>query len=154
MFAQIEEQLQNRPPRTVPSTGIKRSPPPQTLSELVHDNIIRVAYEDQNEGSYKEALKQARAGFGKGHWVFRKILRAVETAYLIELHNFDNTPTPKVHFLHRKVLDIVNSEHVGGLKLEGIVEFFDDICPCGNVHKSDNVRKLMKRWARRRQPNS
>src|SRR6266481_4528785 len=96
MFAQIEEQLQNRPPKGVQSTGIKRSPPPQTLSDLVGDNIIRFAYEDQNEGSYKEALKHARAGFGKGHRVFRKILRAIETAYLIELYNFDHAPTPRV----------------------------------------------------------
>jgi len=66
-------------------------------------------------------------------------------AYVIIYYGLDSAPRPRVHFLHRELLDIVESEHLRDLSLEGIVEFLDDICPCGKKHKPDAVRKLRKR---------
>jgi hypothetical protein len=144
-FVQIEEQLEGQ---SNVGKGIKLpppSPPPQTFCELVDDEIIGAVYEEQNEGTYKGALKQAAAEHGEGTSAWRKILRAVDGAYAVSYYGLEHAPKPRVHFLHRNLLAIVDSEHLRGLTLDGIVEFFDDVCPCGKKHQPDALRKLRKR---------
>jgi hypothetical protein len=75
----------------------------------------------------------------------RKITRALDLAYLIIYQGIEQAPKPRVHFLHRSLLDIADSAHLRDLTPEGIVEFFDDVCPCGVKHRQDAIRKLRKR---------
>ena len=63
------------------------------------------AYEDQNEGSYEDALIEARGGFGAGYRAMRKITRALDLAYLIIYQGIEQAPKPRVHFLHRSLLE-------------------------------------------------
>lgn len=128
---------------------LRRSRPPKHFSELVNDGIIKAVYEDQNVGSYEDALKLAVSGDESSHFTFRKILNAVEPAYLIAHFGDDFAPKPRVHFLHRNLLEIVDLLHLSDLTHEGIVEFLDDLCPCGKRHTADAIRKLRKRTARR-----
>lgn len=154
LFYQIEEQLKNKP---VVRMGIKLPPPPpppQSLSELVDDEIIGSVYEDQNEGSYKDALKQAAAAYGEGTSAWRKILRAVDGAYATRHYGIEHAPKPRVHFLHRNLLEITNLATMSDFTNEGIAEFLDDICPCGKKHTPEAIRKLRKRWADRARTNS
>lgn len=147
-FLQIEEMLENKP---VVRTGIIKvlpPPAPERLSDLVNDSTIASVYEDQNEGSYKDALKQAAAGFGKGASAWRKILRAADGAYGTNYYGLEHAPRPRVHFLHRNLLEIANCAKLSDLTNAGIAEFLDDVCPCGKQHTSDAVRKVRKRWAR------
>ncbi|SRR5713101_846731 len=148
LFAQIEEQLQNHPKIRKSIKLPPPSPPPQSLTELVDEKIIGVVYEDQNDGSYKDALKQAARAHGAGTSAWRKILRAIDGAYAIDYYGVEFAPKPRVHFLHRNLLTLADSEHLRGLTLEGILDFFEDMCPCGKTHKSDAVRKLMERRAK------
>ena len=147
-FVQIDERLKNK---TIARKGIKAPPPPpppKKLSDLVDDATIRAAYEDQNEGSYENALVQARGGFGAGYRALRKIIRALDLAYLIIYQGIEQAPKPRVHFLHRSLLELVDSLQLRHLTHEGIVEFFDDVCPCGVKHRTDAIRKLRKRRER------
>ena len=149
LFVQIEERLEDKP---VVRTGIKLprpSPPPQSLSELVDDKTIGGIYEEQNEGSYKDALKQAAAGYGEGTSAWRKILRAVDGAYANNFYGIEHAPKPKVHFLHRNLLEIASLAQLSDLTHEGIAEFLDDLCPCGKTHKPDAIRKLRVRQTAR-----
>jgi len=129
---------------------LRRSSPPTRFSELVDDGIIRSVFEDQNVGSYSDALRCAASGDKSAHRAFRKILKAVEPAYLIAHFGDEFAPRPRVHFLHRNLLDIGDLVQLSDLTPEGIVEFLDDLCPCGRRHKPDAVRKLRKRAAVRR----
>lgn len=150
LFVQTKEDLENRP---LARSGAKlppASPPPQRLSDLLDERTIKAVYENHNEGIYEDALKKAAKGYGEGRSAWRKLARAIDTAYLISHCGIDFAPRPRVHFLHRELLEITNSEHLRDLSLEGIVEFFDDVCPCGREHKTDAIRKLRKRAARRR----
>jgi len=145
LFIQIDEQLRNAP---VARTGVKiprPPPPPEKLSDLLQECTIKAAYEDQNEGSYDDALKHAAKGYDEGYSAWRKIMRALDLAYIITHFGIDFAPKPRVHFLHRKLLEVADSEHLCDLNLEGIVEFFDDVCPCGKKHQPDAIRKLRKR---------
>jgi hypothetical protein len=117
-------------------------PPPECFSELIDDKTVRAVYEDQNVGSYKNALELAAKRDGS---VFRKILNAVNTAYMIEYYGIELAPKPRVHFLHRNLLEIADLGQLSDLTHEGIAEFLDDLCPCGKTHKSDAIRKLRKR---------
>lgn len=149
LFVQIDEQLKNKP---VVRRGIKLPtppPPPQKLSDLVPERAIKAAYEDHNEGSYEDALRRAATGEDEGYAALRKIVRALDVAYVFRFHGFEFAPMPRVHFLHRKLLEIADAEPLRDLTLEGIVEFFDDVCPCGKKHKADAIRKLRNRRARR-----
>ena len=149
LFVQLEDQVENKP---VQRTSVKRSAPPQPpqkLADLLYEDTIRSAYEDQNGGGYEDALKQAAKGYDEGYAAWRKILRALNASYMIRYYGIDFAPKPRVHFLHRRLLEIVDSKHLRGLNLEGIMEFFDDVCPCGNKHQADALRKLRKRWSRR-----
>jgi hypothetical protein len=147
LFVQIEEELKNEPDVR---SGIKVASalrPPRNLSDLIAERTIKGAFEDHNENSYEDALKLAARGQGEGYAAWRKIRRALDVAYVILYYGVDFAPKPKVHFLHRKLLEIAESEHLRGLNLEGIVEFFDDVCPCGKNHQADALRKLRKRIA-------
>jgi hypothetical protein len=144
LFVQVEEELKNEPTK---AAGIKVRPPriPEKLSELIAEPTIKGAYEDHNEGSYEDALKLAAMGYDEGYAAWRKITRALDVAYLTIHYGVDAAPMPRVHFLHRKLFEFAESEHLKGLNLEGLVEFFDDICPCGKTHKTDALRKLKAR---------
>jgi hypothetical protein len=148
LFVQIEELLKSESGMQTVKKPLPAPRVPQRLSDLVKERTIKAAYEDHNEGSYENALRQAAQGYDEGHSAWRKIMRAVDVAYLISHYGIESAPKPKVQFLHRKLLEIVESEHLGGMKLGAIVEFFDDVCPCRKNHKPDAIRKLTKRWAK------
>jgi hypothetical protein len=152
LFVQLEEELKNKPKETA---GLKVRTPriPEKLSDLIAEPTIKGAYEDHNEGSYEDALKLAARGYDEGYEAWRKIRRALDVAYMILHYSIDSAPMPRVHFLHRKLFEFTESEHLNGLKLEGIVEFFDDICPCGKIHKADALRKLKRRISKSAPPN-
>jgi hypothetical protein len=148
-FAQIEERLRGQ---SAIRHGAKLRLPsrsPQSLGELLNEKTIKAVYEEQNQGTYKDALRQAAAGFKEGLSAWRKILRAAEGAYAIEYYAIELAPKPKVQFLHRNLLLLLAaaSEDLRDFPLTdpGIAEFFDDVCPCGKGHKPDAVRKLRKR---------
>jgi hypothetical protein len=129
---------------------LRRSRPPRRFSELVDEGVIKAVYEDQNAGSYNDALKCAASADKSAHRTFRKILNAVEPAYLISHFGDDFAPKPRVHFLHRNLLELAESLLLSDLRHEGIVEFLDDLCPCRKRHTADAIRKLRKRAVGRR----
>jgi hypothetical protein len=125
------------------TSGIVLAPPPRCFSELVNDRPIKVIYEDQNADRYEDALKRAARG---DHKTFRKILKAVHHAYRENKEGVWAVPMPRTNFLHRNLIEIARiSGLVDDLKDEGMVEFIDDMCPCGNVHQLDAIRKLIER---------
>ncbi len=131
---------------------VPRFRPPRRFSDLVDDRTLKALYEEQNSGSYFEALKCAASADKSAHFVFHKILKLVEPAYVIGHFGDGLAPKPRVHFLHRNLLEIADLIHLSVLTHKGIIEFLDDLCPCGKVHRTDAIRKLRKRFPRRR-PN-
>jgi hypothetical protein len=148
-FMETRDSLSTNSPE-VPGKGIKvaLAPRPQTLLEFLSEKTISAIYHEQNEGSYSEALGQAIAGDAKS---WKKILRAIDASYYVYLYGDQASPTPRNHFLHRNLLEIADLTLLGDLTHEGVVEFFDDMCPCGKKHQPDAVRKLRRRLARRLQ---
>ena len=147
VFVQVKEELAGGPARR---TGIKlrRHQPPKKLSDLLREGTVKVAYEDHNQGTYEDALKQADLGYDEGYSAWRKIKRALDVAYIILYYGAEFAPRPRVNFLHRELLGIADSDE--GLRdqdLAGLAEFLDDICPCGRKHQPDAIRKLRGRLA-------
>lgn len=120
-----------------------RSPPPETLQELVDEETISAIYEEQNDGTYKEALKLAASGTEDASRAWQKIRRSIDAAY--GFCRFGILPKPRVQFLHRNLLELLQSKHLRDLSLEGVIEFFEDVCPCGDKHKPDAIRKIAGR---------
>lgn len=150
-FCQIKERIrdsQQHPSR--PRTERKLSklpplpPPPTRFSELIDEGTISAVYEEQNTGRYGDALKLAAS---QNYLAFRRILNAIGQAYLINYFGPDAAPKPRVHFLHRNLLEIGDLLGLSDLKHDGIVEFLDDLCPCKKTHQPDAIRKLRKRLA-------
>lgn len=153
-FCQINEWIEECERKGEPEVErkglvLRRSRPPRCFSELVDDGIVRAVFEDQNVGSYRDALKLAASGDKAAHFTFRKILKAVEPAYLISHYGDEHAPRPRIHFLHRNLLEIADVLHLNDLTHEGITEFLDDLCPCHKKHTADAIRKLRRRVARR-----
>jgi hypothetical protein len=119
-------------------------PPPKSFTELINDITVKVVYEDQNAGSYKDALKRAARG---DHSTFRKIVRAIEKVYVIDRAGVEAAPPPRINFLHKNLLEIAKLSGLNDLTDEGILEFLEDLCPCGKVHRPDALRKFRKRWS-------
>ena len=119
-------------------------PPPKSFSELIYDTTIKVVYEDQNADTYRNALQRAARG---DRSTFRKILNAIYKAYVIDQIGAEAAPPPKIHFLHKNLLEIVKLSGLDDLTDQGILEFLEDLCPCGKAHQQDAIRKLRKRWA-------
>jgi hypothetical protein len=119
-------------------------PPPKRFSDLVNEVAVKVVYEDQNADSYKDALLRAARG---DRPTFRKILSAVERAHRIDRLGVEAAPRPRIHFLHANLLQLASLLEISNMKHEGILEFLEDLCPCGKEHRPDAIRKLRKRWS-------
>ncbi|SPE32803.1 hypothetical protein SBA2_700004 [Acidobacteriia bacterium SbA2] len=129
---------------------LHKSRPPKRFSELVDDSFIKIVYEDQNAGSYSDALRCAASGDRSAGRTFRKILNAVKGAYFIVHYGEHAAPKPRVHFLHRNLLEIADELQLSDLTPEGMAEFLNDLCPCGKNHKPDAIRKLRRRTVHHR----
>jgi hypothetical protein len=127
-------------------------PAPASLSDLLHEKTVKAIFEEQNGGSYEDALRLAIGGEPKGAAAWRKILQALNAAFLTRYYGDDFIPKPRVQFLHRNVLELAAVVEIDDVKYEALAEFFDDLCPCGERHKPDAVRKLRKRWQDRKPP--
>lgn len=66
-IGECRSQDRGQTPITTLQRGIRRKPPPKNFSELVGEGTIRAVYEEQNVGSYIEALKRARSGRQVSH---------------------------------------------------------------------------------------
>jgi hypothetical protein len=144
---ELRDRIRNRPRSTkLPPIPAPR-PEAENLMDLIQEKTVRAVYEDQNSGSYKDALRKASAGGKQGLVVWRKILRSIDQAYEIGVYGAEIAPMPRVHFLHRELLDIVRLLKLNDLTSEGLVEFFDDLCPCRKKHQADAIRKLRQRIA-------
>jgi len=149
-FSRIKERIRDSQHPSRSRTERKLSklppppPPPKRLSELIHERTVSAVYEDQNAGRYRDALKSAARG---DYAAFRKILNAIGQAHDIDYFGPGVAPKPRIHFLHRNLIEIADLLGLSDLKHEGIVEFMDDLCPCRRTHRPDAIRKLRKRWA-------
>jgi hypothetical protein len=148
-FHQIKKQIgqSQRPQEAAEPKHLKLSappPPPKRFSELIDDATIKTVYESQNANSYKNALEGASRG---DHSTFRKIVRAIEKVYVIDRVGIEAAPPPRIHFLHRNLLEIAKLSGLNDLTDEGLLEFLEDLCPCGKVHQPDATRKFRKRWS-------
>lgn len=143
-FARLKENLKRELPVSA-DNKIRLPLDPIRLSDLIPEPAIKSAYEDHNQGSYADALTIAAKGYDEGYSAWRKIMRALDVAYLILHYGIEFAPMPRVHYLHRRLLEISECEHLRGLTPEGLVEFLDDVCPCGQRHNQDAIRKLKKR---------
>jgi hypothetical protein len=145
----LRGRIRNRPRSTkLPSVP---EPPPkaENLTDLIEEKTVKAVYEDQNSGSYKDALRKASAGGKQGRVIWRKLLRSIDWAYEIGIRGAEVAPMPRVHFLHRELLDIVTFLELDrDFTSEGLAEFFDDLCPCGKKHQAEAIRKLGKRIAK------
>ena len=139
-MARLRGELPNEGPIKLPPP----QPPPRRFCELVDEQTIKAVYEDQNNGSYQEALRIAASWHEQAYPTFRKLLRAVAVSYEIHSYGSGAIPKPRTHFLHKNLLEIADKV-LAGLKLEGILEFLDDTCPCGRLHQADAIRKFRKR---------
>lgn len=147
-FGEIEREIRHRGEARKLHKLPPPAPPPETLGDLLSESTIRTIYEDQNEGTYKDALRRA-ADFGGGRY-WRKIRRAVDAAYLADYYGVEFAPRPRVHFLHRNLLKLADASGLRGLTREGLRGFFDELCPCGRRHTTEAIRKLIGRRSRAR----
>ena len=122
-------------------------PPPTHFVDLFDEDVMKIIYGLQHNDRYDDALKLAGSkgkGFGKA---FHNLLKAAEAEYKFGIFGFDVMPKPKVHLLHRELLDIAARLKLDRLTNDGLEELFDDICPCARKHKAEAIRKLRKRVA-------
>jgi len=127
----------------------KNARKPRRLADLVEDGAIASVWEDQNSGTFADALRQAAViddDNAKQCWkVFQSIIRAMESAYLSEFLGWEFLRKPRVNILHTGLNRIAIA---GGLKdqtRQGFAEFLDDLCPCGIKDHSGAVRQLSRR---------
>jgi hypothetical protein len=121
------------------------------LSELISDRTVEIVYESQNSGSYKEALNHAAFGRDRSaRLTLRRILKAAEKAFEIDQIGIERLPKPRIHLLHRRLLELADQLGLSELTHAGILEFLNDLCPCNNRHTIEAIRKLRKRTERRK----
>jgi hypothetical protein len=122
---------------------------PRKLADLVPEKLIKTTWEEQNRGTYLDALKRAAVIDFKKHkesWkVFQGIVRATETAFLVNFLGHEVLPKPKVSILHRGLNQIARDVGLQGLTGSGFAELLDDLCPCEIRNHEGAVRKLWRR---------
>jgi hypothetical protein len=105
---------------------------------------VQVVYEERSAESYAHALDRASHGSRKA---LQSILFAVEMAWLLDHVGAQAIPPPRIQFLHIKLIRIARLLTSERLTHKGIVDFLEDLCPCGKPHRIDAIRKLRTRWS-------
>lgn len=122
---------------------------PRKLADLVPEKLIKTIWEEQNRGTYLDALRRASVIDIKKHqesWkVFQGIVRATETAFLVNFLGNVVLSKPKVSILHRGLNKIARDVGLQGLTRSGFAEFLDDLCTCEITNHEGAVRKLWRR---------
>jgi len=155
-FFEIKEEIKNvhspsqhQPQRKSTKLRLKRTI--QSFSELISDRTVEIVYESQNSGNYKDALNCAAFGQDRSaRLTFRRILKAAETAFEIDQIGIERFPKPRIHLLHRRLLELADQLGLSKLTHAGILEFLNDLCPCNSRHTIEAIRKLRKRAGRHR----
>lgn len=131
---------------------------PTTLAELVPEKLVKTIWEDHHNSSFESAITRAADTSydepEKSWKVFKRIIRAIETAYLVEYWGWELLPRPKVNILHRGLDEIAKAAGLGEQTVEGFAQFLDDLCPCGLRRHKEAVRKSMSRSGEIRRPIS
>lgn len=145
-FTEIAQQLNDKGAsrvRTGKLPDIFQTPAAQHVGDLFDEQSIKAVYEDMNSDHYDDALKLADSGKPGATKAIHKLLKAAQVSDLIE-RGFAH-PHPRVHFLHRRLLDFAAMLGLDDLTNKGLEEFFGDLCPCGRKHNAEALRKLRKR---------
>jgi hypothetical protein len=157
-LSEIQETLSMKPRNKKLRRGIYQRPKPKTLAELVPERLIQITWEENHNSSFESAIRQAADTSykePKNSWkVFRGIVRAMETAYLVYYWGPEFSPRPKANILHRGLDKIAKAAGLGAQKTAGFAEFLDDLCPCGLRSHKGAITKLGSRFKRIRRPSS
>jgi hypothetical protein len=142
-------QSNDESPSTPTKLRLKRTI--KSLSELVSERTIELVYESQNSDTYNHALNCTAFARDESAFVsFGKLLNAIEKAYEIDKFGIERFPKPRIHLLHRRLLELANQIGISDLTHSGILEFLNDLCPCGKKHTFESIRKLRERTRLRR----
>jgi hypothetical protein len=155
-FFEIKEEINNVHPTSQPQ--LQRKPRKlrlkrtvKSFSELISDKTIEIVYESHNSGNYKDALNCAVFGQDRAaRLTFRRLLKAAETAFEIDQIGIERFPKPRIHLLHRRLLELADQLGLSHLTHAGILEFLNDLCPCRSRHTMEAIRKLRKRSGSRK----
>jgi hypothetical protein len=157
VLAEIRAAVANRPgARSIRRLTLPKSP--ASLSELISERTVKTIWEENHSGRFVDAIAQAAATDYKNpakSWkVFQSIIRAIESAYLVDYVGLELLQRPKVNILHKGLNEIANAAGIGDQTEEGFAEFLDDLCPCGLKKHREAVRKLSSRSTRMRRPKA
>jgi|GEM_PF-5079691 len=148
-FEKLGSRLKGQPGERILKRLPPPPPPPTRLSDILNEKRLRRVFEQQNTESFPQALRIAKSFRPDSFAMFRKIMNAIESALQIEMYGIEAIPKPRIHFLHRELLEIADIAGISDLHSEGFTEFFNDMCPCGKSHKADTIRKLRNRHVNR-----
>lgn len=149
VFSEMRRDLSEPRPR-IKKIKLRPSPPPKRFSDLFDEGLIKTVYEQQHDSSYEAALRLAGTGREGSSKAFHNLMKAARVGYEITFYGDQVIPRPKIHFLHRELLDIAADLGLDELTNAGLEEFFEDVCPCSKTHHAEAIRKLRKRKSARR----
>jgi hypothetical protein len=121
-------------------------PPPRKFADLFDERTIRALYEGKYSDSYDDAIRLAGSGERGSGKAIHRLLKAAEETYFVQKGS--DVPAPRIHFLHRQLLEVAQLVGIDVLTNKGLEEFFEDLCPCGKKHNAEAIRKLKDRAAR------
>jgi hypothetical protein len=154
-LAEIQESVANRPrARSIKRVPLPKSP--KSLAELISERTVKAIWEENHSGRFVEAIAQAAAfdyeNPNRSWKAFQSIIRAIESAYLVDYVSLELLQRPKVNILHKGLDEIAKAAGIGDQTEKGFAEFLDDLCPCGLKRHREAVRKLSSRSTRMRRP--
>jgi hypothetical protein len=158
-LAEIQEALKKRH-RAGKARRLRLPTPkiPKRLPELISERTVRAIWEDNHSGSFEDAIGQAAGTnheeFDKSWKVFQGIIRAIETAHLVNHWGLEFLGRPKVNILHKGLDEIAKAAGIGDQTEKGFAEFLDELCPCGLKSHREAVRKASRRSPQMRRPKA
>ena len=124
----------------------------ESLAELVPEKTVKSVWELDHNTSFQNAIKEAAGAsypdVDQCFKTFQAILRAIETAYLVNTWGWEFLHKPKINILHKGLRDIADAAGIGlGKELteKGFATFLDDLCPCGLKRHESALRRALHR---------
>jgi hypothetical protein len=135
----------------------RKGRPPSLLYSTVksQDGILSSCHSVNNELKPPSVRHPPNYDDQEKSWkAFKGIIRAMETAYVVQYWGWELLPRPKANILHRGLDEIAKAAGLGEQTEEGFANFLDDLCPCGLRRHKEAVRKLGSRFEKTRRRRS
>jgi hypothetical protein len=140
-FWELEDELRGSRSHRIRSIPYRK--PPTRLTDILPEKVVRQVHEYLYEEPLNDALDELTST-DTVHGALARIKNTMDTALYVQQFGEQALPAPRGNWLHRQMLGFIRAAIPEKITDSEMAKLFDYLCPCGNSHNRETIKKF--RW--------